>query len=231
MFIFRSFRAIDDYETCVRFREGHVKVLSDYGITNITTNNDDWIFNPMVYVIVAEDEQGVVQGGIRVHMADEEHLLPVEEAVGEMDPKIFDMVREFSHTGTGELCGLWNSKAVAGLGISLLLIRAGISIVNQIDLSSLFTICADYTMPMVSRVGFIVEDQLGNKGEFIYPNENYIARVLRRMNAITLDTAEELDRNRILNLRNKPIQFFNEVGSKGLLEINYQLVIYKKSLT
>ena len=227
MFIFRSFRAIDDYETCVRFREGHVKVLSDYGITNITTNNDDWMFNPKVYVIVAEDNLGVVQGGIRVHIADKDHLLPVEEAIGEMDPKIFVMVREFSLSGTGELCGLWNSKAVAGLGISLLLIRAGISIVNQVNLSSLFTICADYTMPMVNRVGFIVEDQLGNKGEFIYPNENYIARVLRRMNAITLDTAQELDRIRILGLRDKPNQFFNEEGSKGLLEINYQLVIPK----
>jgi len=229
MFTFRAFRAINDHQTCVKFREGHVKVLSDYGITNITTNNDDWMYNPMVYAIVAEDELGVVQGGIRIHVADPDHRLPVEDAIGEMDPKIYTLIREFSINGTGELCGLWNSKAVAGLGISLLLIRAGISIVNQINLSSLFTICADYTLPMVHRVGFVVEDQLGNKGEFIYPNENYIARVLRRMNAITLDTAQELDRNRILALRERPVQICKEEGSKGILDLNYQLIIPNNS--
>jgi len=117
---------------------------------------------------------------------------------------------------------------VAGLGLSLLLIRAGISIVTQVALDSLFTICADYTMPMVRRVGFVVEDTIGKNGDFVYPNENYIARVLRKMNAIKLETADELDRERIFSLRKSPEQIFVEAGPKGDLEIDYKLIIQQK---
>lgn len=227
--IFRAFRALDEPETCSRFLEGHVKVLKDYGITNVTTNNAKWMKNPSIYVIVAQSIDGSeIYGGIRVHIADGRDPLPLEVAIGRMDSRIHDIIKSYIDTGTGELCGLWNAKKVAGLGLSLLLIRAGISIVTQISLNSLFTICADYTMPMVRRVGFAVEDTIGNKGNFIYPNENYIAKVLRKMNAISLDTAEELDKERIFNLRDNPVQVYTESGTKGLLEIDYQLLIPKK---
>lgn len=224
--IFRAFRAIDERESCERFLAGHQKVLTDYGITNITTNNSKWMDNPLIYVILAQSPDGTeIYGGIRVHVADGKEPLPLEAAIGKMDNRIYDIIRSYIDTGTGELCGLWNSKKVAGLGISLLLIRAGISIVTQINLDSLFTICADYTMPMVKRVGFEVEDTIGKDGSFVYPNENYIAKVLRKMNAISLDTAEEYDRIRIFHLRENPVQVYQEDGPKGIIEIDYQLRI------
>ena len=222
---FRSFTAVNDPETCEEYLSEHVQVLKDYGITNITTNNRDWMSLPNVHGIVAETEDGKVVGGVRVHIADGVHPLPVEAAVGYMDPRVAIVINEYAEHGTGELCGLWNAKSVAGMGISILLVRAGIAIVNQIELSSLFTICADYTLPMVRKVGFIVEDSLGNAGEFVYPNENYIARVLRKMNAETLETAEAFDRDRIFDLRTNPVQTTIETGPRGDIEIDYQLVI------
>lgn len=182
--------------------------------------------NPSIYVIVAESPDGKeIYGGIRVHVADGTTPLPLEAAIGKMDQRVYDIISSYIDSGTGELCGLWNSKVVAGYGLSLLLIRAGISIVTKINLESLFTICADYTMPMVKRVGFTVEDSIGNNGDFIYPNENYIAKVLRKMNAISLDSAEEYDKNRIINLRDNPVQNFLETGPKGDMEIEYKLSI------
>ncbi len=222
---FRSFTAVHDQETCENYLAEHVQVLKDYGITNITTNNRDWMSLPNVHGVVAETEDGRIVGGVRVHIADGVHPLPVEAAVGYMDPRVALVINEYAEHGTGELCGLWNAKSVAGMGISILLVRAGIAIVNQVRLASLFTICADYTLPMVRKVGFIVEDSLGNGGEFIYPNENYIARVLRKMNAETLETAEPFDRERIFDLRYNPTQRTIETGPKGEMEIDYQLVI------
>lgn len=222
---FRSFTAIKDAETCEKYLDGHVQVLKDYGITNITTNNRQWMTLPNVHGIVAETEDGEVVGGVRVHIADGVHPLPVEKAVGAMDPNVATIINEYFDDGTGELCGLWNAKSVAGIGISILLVRAGIAIVNQVRLASLFTICADYTLPMVRKVGFVVEDSLGRDGEFVYPNDSYIARVLRKMNAETLETAEEYDRNRIFDLRNNPVQHTFEMGPKGEVEIDYQLLI------
>lgn len=225
-FIIRAFRAINEKETCHRFLEGHVKVLKDYGITNVTTNNAAWIDNPSIYVVVAEsNEDKELLGGVRVHVADGKMPLPLENAIGKMDPKIYELISGYLDEGTGELCALWNAKKVAGFGLSLLLIRAGISVVNQVRLSSLFTICADYTMPMVKRVGFVIEDTIGSDGGFVYPNENYIARVLRKMNAVNLETANEYDKQRIFSLRNNPEQLFVEEGPKCLMNIYYRLTI------
>ncbi len=227
--IFRAFRAVDELDTCKRFLKGHVSVLKDYGITNITTNNNDWMTNSSIYVVVAESTDGKeIFGGVRVHIADGKNPLPLEMAIGKMDNRVYDIIKSYIDEGTGELCGLWNSKKVAGIGLSLMLIRAGISIVTQINLQSLFTICADYTMPMVKRVGFTVENTIGKNGDFIYPNKNYIARVLRKMNALSLDTADDFDRERILNLRYNPIQVFEEPGPKGKIKIEYNLLIEAK---
>lgn len=224
MYTFRAFRAIDDRDSCENFLKGHINVLTDYGITNITTNNKDWMMNPNVYVIVVEKESDKkIVGGIRVHKADGIHPLPVETAIGKIDAKIYELINSYIDSGTGELCGLWNSKEVAGMGISLLLIRAGISFVNQFGIISLFTICAEYTLPMVRRVGFVVETGLGNNGAFIYPNENYIAQVLKKLNATTIETADDIDKERILNLRENPEQKTLELINNRTLVIDYKL--------
>lgn len=216
----------------MQFLAGHVRVLQDYGITNITTNTPDWMEWDCVWLIVAVNEVGEVHGGIRVHVADGTHLLPVEKAIGRIDPKIHDIVERYRHEGVGELCALWNSKEVAGAGLSMLLTRAGISIVNQIGVKTLMGICADYTLKMFSKVGFVIDKSLGDNGDFVYPNENYIARVLGILNASDLSTAEEYDRERMLNLRNNPNQIFIENGPKGILiEVEYHLFPILRALS
>ena len=90
----RAFRAIDDPETCLKFIDGHRKVLSIYGIENITTNTDIWMQNPAIFVIVVETLDGEkLYGGARIQVADGIHPLPIEEATGKMDSKIYEIVR------------------------------------------------------------------------------------------------------------------------------------------
>lgn len=228
--LFRAFRAIDEPDTCIRYRDGHVSVLKDYGITNITTNNDEWMKNPNIYGIVAEIYPDMeVVGGIRVQKSDEQNWLPVEKAISKMDPRIHDIVKKYrDNGGVGELCALWNAKRVAGIGISVLLTRAGISMANQLDFETLVGICAEYTLEMFKKVGFVVDDSLGVKGEFQYPNENYIARVLGIMNASTLSTADEYDKMRMQSLREFPEQLTVEHGTKEKIEIQYNLILPQK---
>lgn len=223
----RAFQAIKDQKLSERFLEGHRQVLRDYGITNITTNTDNWMFNPSIYAVVAENEEGELVGGIRVQMANGVNPLPVEKAIGHMDPRIYDVIRKYSDEGVGELNALWNAKSVAGYGISLLMTRAGISIVNQVNCNILVGICADYTLKMFRKVGFVVDDSLGDHGNFVYPNENYIARVLGILNAKNMETAEQEDRERILDLRQNPVQTAVEEGPKDSLIVNYNLIIPK----
>lgn len=222
---FQAFHAINNRELSERFLEGHGRVLQDYGITNITTNNKKWMDIAGVYGIVAKDEEGEIVGGIRIQMADGIHPLPVEAAISHIDKRIHDVIRKYSDNGVGELCALWNAKSVAGQGVSVLLTRAGISIANQMRCGTMVGICADYTLKMFRQVGFVVDESLGEHGEFVYPNENYIARVLGILNARNLETAEPYDRERILSLRNDPQQVFQENEGKADLEINYQLIL------
>jgi hypothetical protein len=228
--IFRAFKAIEEPDLCRRFLQGHQKVLVSYGITNITTNTADWMKWDCVYGVVAENEEGEVLGGVRIHLADGEHALPVEKAIGKMDPKIHEIVKAYINDGVGELCALWNGREVAGLGVSIMIVRAGISVVSQLKCSILMGICADYTLKMFSKVGFVVDNSLGNKGEFVYPNENYVARVLGILNAKDLASAEEYDRQKMLDLRNNPEQTCIEQGpGDKTVEIEYLLSLKKLS--
>ena len=91
------------------------------------------MLNPNMYCIIAlSEDQSEIYGGIRIQISDEQNMLPVEKAIGKMDARIYSLVEKFRNDGgVGELCALWNAKVIAGLGISILLTRAGISVTNQ----------------------------------------------------------------------------------------------------
>jgi hypothetical protein len=224
--IFKAFRAIDEPAACQAYIAGHRKVLEDYGVTNITSAIPAWLGNPHVILVTAQDESGNIQGGIRAQIADGVLPLPIETAIGYMDKKVLDTVDYYRRNGgVGELCGLWNSKEVAGRGVSMLLTRASISIINQLKFKTLVGICADYTLPMFSKVGFVVDKTMGNNGEFAYPNPNYVTRVLGILNAETLETADPEEREKMLSLRANPVITRIEEGPKGNVEAVYQLYL------
>lgn len=202
----RAFRAIDEEDSCYEFADGHKKVLEGFNLGNITTNNVSWAYNPNVYVVMAHEvESGNLLGGIRIQIADGIHPLPVEDAVSHFDPKIHDMVNHYALTGgTSELCGLWNSRSKApNVGITIHLVVAGMAICSQLPITSIFTIVASYTLKIARQMGYRIETSLGNNGEFIYPNSNYVARVLS-MNPLTLEHSFAMYKEKILALRQNP---------------------------
>jgi hypothetical protein len=227
MYEIKAYRAIDDpFRLNQEYIEGHIQVLKDYGIESITSNNQAWFNNPHVYCYVAFDEDKELVGGIRIQVADGVNALPVESAVGEMDTRIYDLIRHYAiEGGVGELCGLWNSKKVKGVGISVVLVRAAISTINQLQFQTLAGICAGYSLQMFQNVGFVIDRNLGSNGNFKYPNENYIAHVVGILNGTTLSTASPPDREKMLSLRGVTAQTCEETGSKGKFTVNYNLEI------
>lgn len=222
----RTYRAIDEPLTCTDYIKGHVQVLKEYGIECITSNNNEWVNNPNMYCVIAYDNNDEMVGGIRLQISDGIHPLPVEEAIGKMDSNIYPLINNYyKNGGIGELCGLWNSKEVKGVGISVVLVRAAISIINQLKFRTLTGICAEYSLKMFQQVGFVINGTLGNQGKFIYPNENYIARVVGILNSDTLATASLLDREKMMDLRAEPVQQRIETGPRGDFEVNYNLIV------
>lgn len=224
-----AFKAVEDPLRSDKFIEGHNRILEIYGVAKVTSANVEWKYDPSVYVIAAEMDNKIL-GGARIKCYGGSQALPIEDAISDMDYGIHKTIKNYSKNGTGEFCGLWNSREIAGLGIgSFLLTKAGVSIVSQLKLTSLFALCASYTVGMAQKVGFEIETSLGNNGTFYYPKEDFIATVMLLKNTETLDTADPIERESIFDLRRHPNQTKIEAGRNGTFELEYNLEILENS--
>lgn len=223
----RAFRAIDDPAACELFVEGHTHVLTSIGVTKVTSSKHEWTQNPAAFVIIVESLDGKkVYGGARVHVAGGSEPLPIEQATANLDSSVLNLVWKYAQHGTGEICGLWNSREIAGYGIgSIFLTRAAVAISTQIGLTSLFALCAQYTVAMAESVGYHKETSIGNDGTFYYPKMDLVATSMLHENIDTLSTAQEEDRNAILKLRESMNLVRTEVLRKKSIEIHYELQI------
>ncbi|HEY9178896.1 MAG TPA: hypothetical protein VIN07_14470 [Flavipsychrobacter sp.] len=223
----RVFRAIDDLESCKRFAEGHANVLRDYGVTKVTSSKNDWFYNPDVYVAIVETENGdEVVGGERIHMVNKQFPLPIEEAIAIVEKKIYDLVARYAdNKRTGELCGLWNAKAIAGRGVSILLTKLGVALAHRLRMDSLFVLCAPYTVSMCQAAGFEIETSIGNNGTFIYPKLDLVATSLVVKDMEHLSTADARFRKEILSYIENPASKTLVLGEKGETEVTYNILL------
>lgn len=225
--VFRAFRAVDEPEACLRFIEGHRRVLEIYGITMITSNKALWMEHKNTYVILVESkEDGKVVGGARVQIADVDIALPIVDAVGTIDKKIYDIINKYKYDSIAELCGLWNSREIAGYGIgSNFLIRTGITLAKVLNLKTMIALCAPATVKMCSKCGFIIERDLGDNGFFNYPKLDLIATAMIIKDINNLENATEESNDFIKNLYQHKAKKNIEKGVKGEIEVEYNLTI------
>jgi hypothetical protein len=163
-----------------------------------------------------------------VHAADGVYPLPIEEATSYLDPKVNDVVAEHAQYGTGELCGLWNSREVAGLGVgSLFPSRASVVIAEQMGLTSMFSLCSPATVRFNEWIGSKVLTTIGKDGTFYYPKLDLIATAVFLKDAVTLVDAHPREREKMLFLR-KNLQYVTKERSpfKNVsVNVHYDLLI------
>jgi len=225
----RAFRATDDPAACQKFIDGHRTVLENHGITKVTSSNNAWAESPAVFVVVVETLDGEkLYGGARVHAADGITPLPIESATEYMDPKINDVVALHAKNGTGELCGLWNSREVAGLGVgSLFASRASVVIASQIGLNTMFSLCSPATVRFNQWIGSQVLKSVGNDGTFYYPKIDLLATAVFLDDATSLKNAHPQEREKMLFLRENLKCVIKEQSPLKRIEVNvhYDLVV------
>jgi len=221
----RAFKAVNDPESCQKFLKGHGDILSSIGVNKVTSSTESWMENPGTYVLVVEDPNTAeVLGGARVDTSYGNSKLPIASATGYMDPKIHDFIAQESEHGTGEICGLWNSRKVAGMGFgSLFLTRAAVTITTQIKVKSLFALCAPYTVATAESFGYKTLKEVGNEGTFYYPKLDLLATAMLLPDTAELAGASDLELERVGSLRKEPNQIFSEQSRRREVEIQYQL--------
>jgi hypothetical protein len=226
--VIKAFRAVSNLDSCHKYVEGHSKVLRIFGIAMITSAKLLWMEDPDTYVVTVESEDGEkVYGGARIQVAKGNLPLPIEDAVTKFDPNIHLFVNERISEGTGELCGLWNSREVAGLGIgSIYLSRIGVALALQLKLNSLFALCAPATVKNSNRVGFVVDERLGKQGTFYYPKEGLVATAVLLRDVQVLSNADPDEQIKIFELNKRPVQMAHELSPRGKeLLLDYNLLI------
>ncbi len=227
----RVFRAVDDLVSCQKFVEGHMKILKVFGISMITSANIEWFMDPFTYVIIVESvENGKVFGGARIQISGGECPLPIEAAVSELDSNFQNIMKKYEGRGTAEVCGLWNSREVAGLGIgSVFLTRTAVAVAPQLNIKTLWALCAPYTVDMAKKAGFEIATFVGNEGTFYYPKDDLLATAVIIYDTNDLGTADPEERNEIVLLRDSPQQIKQEKSRRGEpFEIKYELLINPK---
>lgn len=225
----RAFRATDDLETCETFVREHKKILEDHGITQVTSSNHEWVEHPSSFVIVVETLDGkTMLGGVRIQIADGIKPLPIEMATGGMDFRIFNIIREKAVNGIGEICGLWNSKEATGLGLGIYFAtQSAMAISHQIGLSSLFVLCAPYTVDTIRQFGGSEFTAIGNKGTFYYPKLDLVATAMYIEDLSQFKYANTDKRERLIALIQNPKQLRVEKVPKNdtIVNIHYNLTI------
>ena len=226
-----AFKVLDHPSICEEFMEGHTNVLRDIGISvnKLTSANISWSKSPESNIIVARNlGDGQLIGGARVDIGGNSLVLPIEQAVGDLDEKIYNIVKHEAILGTAEICGVWTSSKVAGRGVAVLLLRSAIALASQLNLNSLLVLCSEATLSMFLKMGCIVNKSLGYQGTFYYPKENLIATALILPDVKTLLMADEMSKENIFSLRQNPQTTRIEKGPKGNMEVQYNLQIFRK---
>lgn len=202
-------------------------MLEAVGVRKLTSANEVWTKDPHCYVIVAQDPAtGRVLGGTRVQISTQAFPLPIEGAIGMMDPSIHPFIASMPPLSCAEMCGMWNSREVGGMGIgSTYVNRIGISLLTQIGVSTLVGLAASWTLDMGKRAGFVVAEQFGQRGTFYYPKEDFIATAIIIEDIVNLPAAHPEERALIQDLRIRPIQESIDMTRMGQVKISYDLNI------
>jgi len=228
----RAFKAMDEPETCSEFIREHRRVLEDYGIASVITNNEDWVKDKNCFVIVIEhDELGMI-GGARILVSRHaSEVLPIQDALSKHDPAINKLIGRLNKYGVGEICGLWNANRFPGKGLPQLLGLSAISIANQIGLNSLVCVVAKYTLKYSLRLGFSLVEEVGVSGIFDpYPKPGFLGIVIGLEDLASLDFARRDLRQRILSLRMRPEQSALENTGRALLHVSYSLQLRESAI-
>lgn len=223
MFRLIAFKAINDPVRCGKFIEGHRQVLESIGVKKVTSAKEDWINNPDVVVVIVESEEdGKVYGGARIHKANKDFPLPMVEAIEGLDSSIKEVINRDLDAGTGEVCGLWNSRQISGLGIgAIFMSKACLALTPKLGLTSLYALFAPTTVKLGLMMGYEILTQVGNNGTFYYPKLDLIATAMKLHDAINLPLTSQEHRDSIFQIRENEKLLINEEYRGHVVKLEY----------
>lgn len=177
-FVINSYKAVDNAIELANYLNGHDKVLRDFGITNL--GNDIIPKLPLMRVnnkinfFTAENiDEHIVDGGARVHLYNNNYLFPSVEFLSNARSIDISQDRMLEHTkgNTAEICGIWNSKRVAGYQLSNDLLKSSLALCISLKVEKVFMLVGESQKELLESIGFEIDEGLFERGEIALPKK------------------------------------------------------------
>lgn len=125
------------------------------------------------WLLVAEGpgNGGPYVGGIRVDLRDAMHPIPLERALAPFGEEPLALLRRRFVGQVGEMAGLWVREDYRKFDLSRALIAASITAARRAGVTRFFAFPPRHSRHMIQGEGFHVRRELGDAGEFVWPNE------------------------------------------------------------
>ncbi len=218
-----AFRAVDSKEFTIRYIHEHARVLQDIGVSSALKLDYAWCLDPESTIIAAFHETLGMVGGVRIQMGRKGQPMAMEKAIGQLDPEFHGTVAPLIDDGTAELCGLWVAHRFLGHGLPKLLVPAGVAVASQLQIKSLLTFAAEYTLQLTVDSGFSRMKEVGLNGEFLYPIASIRSYAMAINDLFMLGHSPMEKRKDILSLRLRPEQDLFVQPKNTMLHVQYAL--------
>lgn len=132
------------------------------------------------WLLVAEavGDATCYMAGIRLEFCEATHVLPLEQTLAPFGQETLALLRSRFVGRMGEFAGLWVRDDFCKLGLPDALVSAGITAARRARLTRLFSLLPRHTQGIFAAEGFQPIRELGDDGEFPYPNQRYRSRVM-----------------------------------------------------
>ncbi len=222
-FKIEAFRATENRALALKFLKAHAAELEKIGVKNIASSEPAWMKDPNVIVlclISLKDRQ--MLAGMKIDIWHERKTLPIIRSLSNQPFSIEDIVRTHSQQNIAEICGLWVSSEAGGMGMSKILIRAAVSILPTLGIGKSVAFASQYTIKTIQHMGYEVYSEIGDKGMFPYPTDDFKSYVALLHDTSRLRNSDRREKKLITELRKNPMlmRLENEKGKNSLIEYN-----------
>lgn len=220
------YRAKDHPGVCEKFSIGH-RALLEINDVDLGPIDKSWYHSEFVYLLVVESAiNGEILGGSKLVIYNGKDNLPLQNLLIDDYPELNSLLSKFYSRGLVEISGLWNSRAVAGLGLgSEHLIRTSIAVCSFLPVATVITFCSPFVTRFASLYGFKPLDSFGINGSIPFPDERWMSTINYLDDINGMQSADAKERARIEELRRIPssVQEYNDRGKS--LRIQYSLAL------
>lgn len=203
----RVFHALNQDIIAKAYTLKQQEVLKEFGVEGVSSAKQNIADNANAYFFLVENAKtGEIGAGMRLEVADSISQLPLEVALKDLAKDLPQRIHRFDNI-IAEACGWWTDSSYSERRLPKHLLASAVAVAPKLRIKVMLGFPHTITKKITDSLGFTNVRNLGDGGSFLYPNDKYVSTVVE-LDTITLNTMAEEEREKIITLRENPVQTF-----------------------